>query len=248
MPTTRADHNEHDIQGTAGDDSVVLNRKSTTGTKGMTLGIMKRQRAQISCRPTMPATNTHHASAAHSDATTRAMANKELGRFDGHRRAQIGATETKTRRGSRKGAPVSRETARRAQRAARGKQLGCARAGAVRSAEQRGRKMGAQRHGVGLRREEATGAQRRARLVARPASSTGTASKVRSPEGAMAGVSSDWGRGSAGLEEQGAQQPWELSAQRWVRTLGPSRGLGEVLPDGRHGREHRELEGAEEAP
>ncbi|AQK69525.1 14-3-3-like protein GF14 omega [Zea mays] len=106
MPTTRADHNEHDIQGTAGDDSVVVNRKSTTGTKGMTLGIMKRQRAQISCRPTMPATNTHHASAAHSDATTRAMANKELGRFDGHRRAQIGATETKTRRGSRKGAPA----------------------------------------------------------------------------------------------------------------------------------------------
>jgi hypothetical protein len=39
----------------------VANRKSTTGTKGTTLGIMKRRRAQISRRPTMPATNTHHA-------------------------------------------------------------------------------------------------------------------------------------------------------------------------------------------
>jgi hypothetical protein len=45
MPTTRADHNEHNIQGTTGDDSVVVNKKSTTCTKGMTLGIMKRQRA-----------------------------------------------------------------------------------------------------------------------------------------------------------------------------------------------------------
>lgn len=44
----------------------------------------------------MPAINTHHASAAHSDAMTRAMASKELDGFDGHGRAQIGATETKT--------------------------------------------------------------------------------------------------------------------------------------------------------
>lgn len=41
MPTTRADHNEHDIQGTAGDDGVVMNKKSMTGIKGTTLGIMK---------------------------------------------------------------------------------------------------------------------------------------------------------------------------------------------------------------
>jgi hypothetical protein len=46
MPTTRADHNEHDIRGTSGDDDIVVNRKSTTGTKGTTLGIAKRRRAQ----------------------------------------------------------------------------------------------------------------------------------------------------------------------------------------------------------
>lgn len=44
----------------------------------------------------MSATNTHHATAAHSDATTKAVASKELGVFDGHGRAQIGATKTKT--------------------------------------------------------------------------------------------------------------------------------------------------------
>jgi hypothetical protein len=91
-----ADHNEHDIWGLAGDDDVVVNRKSMIGIKGTTLGIKKRRRAQISRRSTMPATNTHHASAAHNDAMTRAMASKELGGFDGHGRAQIGATETKT--------------------------------------------------------------------------------------------------------------------------------------------------------
>jgi hypothetical protein len=98
LTVDNADHIEHDIWGTAGDDGVVVNRKSTTGTKGTTLGIKKRRRAQISRRSTMPATNTHHASAAHSDAMTRAMASKELGGFDGHGRAQIGATETKTGR------------------------------------------------------------------------------------------------------------------------------------------------------
>jgi hypothetical protein len=41
MPTTRAGHNEHDIWDTVGDDGVVVNRKSTTGTKGTTLVIMK---------------------------------------------------------------------------------------------------------------------------------------------------------------------------------------------------------------
>jgi hypothetical protein len=83
MPTTRAGHNEHDIRDTAGDDDVVVNRKSTTGTKGTTQGIMKRRRAQISRRPTMPAINTHHATAAHSDAMTKAVASKELSGFDG---------------------------------------------------------------------------------------------------------------------------------------------------------------------
>jgi hypothetical protein len=92
MPTTRADHNEHDIRGTAGDDGVVVNKKSMTDTKGTTLGIKKRRRAQISLHPTMPETNTHHATAMHSDVTTRVVASKELGGFDGLGRAQIGAT------------------------------------------------------------------------------------------------------------------------------------------------------------
>ena len=83
MPPTRDDHNEHDIRGTTGDGGVLVNKKSTTGTIGTTLGIMKRRRAQISRRPTMLATNTHHATAAHSDAMTKVVASKELSGFDG---------------------------------------------------------------------------------------------------------------------------------------------------------------------
>jgi hypothetical protein len=136
MSTTWADHSEHDIRGTAGDDGVVVNNKSTTSTKGTMLGIMKRRCSQISRRPTMPATNTHHASVAHSDETTRAMASKELGRFDGHGRAQISATETKTGRGSRKGAPASREMGRE-QRAREAARLCARRSCAIRRAERK---------------------------------------------------------------------------------------------------------------
>jgi hypothetical protein len=56
-----------------------------------------RRRAQIPFprRTAIPATKTHHASATHNDATTKAMTSKELGGFDGHGRAQIGAKQTK---------------------------------------------------------------------------------------------------------------------------------------------------------
>jgi hypothetical protein len=50
LTVDNADHNEHDIWGTTEDDGVVVNRKSTTVTKGTTLGIKKRRRAQISRR------------------------------------------------------------------------------------------------------------------------------------------------------------------------------------------------------
>jgi hypothetical protein len=57
-----------------------------------------RRRAQIPRHTTIPATKTHHASAAHNDATTKAMTSKELGGFNGHERAQIGAIEMKAGR------------------------------------------------------------------------------------------------------------------------------------------------------
>jgi hypothetical protein len=142
----------------------------------------------------MPATDTHHASAAHSDVTTRAMTSKELGGFDGHGRAQIGATETKTGHGSRKGAPASRETRRREQ--------GVARAGsrsAVHAQElcdppsREGERWARNGIGLGLHREEATGAQRRARLPrlwrskGRGAAVLGRARTVSAPGSSMAG-------------------------------------------------------------